>query len=274
MPLHILLPPQACLIHPYMVTLTIYLSYVYRKFLYENYTISVLTMYKYRRNSLFRLVLLLFTNLLVGLSDAYLHIEAYNYIGSTYPYNSAPAFAVLKFTRVSNGKWTNKSVIIIVFFIYSFFLPFQYTATAISFYYSSYFGLHVLATIALSLNILSVLSYFYLSSKRMKTNENQKSINANLTFTQQAYYDIKGKPQGCIMYDSEKLEKVVIILFSQLRTYIILILSVDVISYTNFNSNYKTFIIEHVDFITETVFLIFPIIIIVILQFKLYIRIS
>ena len=50
---------------------------------------------------LFRLIILLLANFLIGFTDSCLHVEAYNYIGSLYPDNSAPAFAVFKFVRVS-----------------------------------------------------------------------------------------------------------------------------------------------------------------------------
>lgn len=44
---------------------------------------------------------LLAANVLIGLADACIHIEIYQFLGILYPDDSAPAFAVFKFVRVS-----------------------------------------------------------------------------------------------------------------------------------------------------------------------------
>lgn len=53
-------------------------------------------------------------NVLIGIGDACLHIEIYNYVGKLYPNDSAPAFAVFKFTRVLREFLNSKKLIFLI----------------------------------------------------------------------------------------------------------------------------------------------------------------
>lgn len=78
-------------------------------------------------------VYLLFASFLAGVGDCCLHTQIYSELGTLYPHDSAPVFAVFKFFR-------------------SIF-------SATSFYYSNYFGLHIQIIILTIWLFISFITY-------------------------------------------------------------------------------------------------------------------
>lgn len=90
---------------------------------------------------------------LLGLGDACFNTQIYSMLGGVFAKNSAEAFSIFKFSQVTFDRSLYCSCITLKF------IPLQSVATALSFVYSTHFGLRVQLVILLVSGILGTMSF-------------------------------------------------------------------------------------------------------------------
>lgn len=115
--------------------------------------------------------------ILSGAGDACLHTEMYDNLGAMYPNDSASAFAVFKFIRVSWAR--NESRMDQDHSkgnFHAFLALLQSAASAVSFYYGKFLGLYSQLVILLVLNVMSWILYHYVQWFMMTTSSSVVEI--------------------------------------------------------------------------------------------------